>query len=485
LGASEGDRFSETREETVRTKDVLVMKCAEELLASSHKDCVDLRPEMIVSISADSSMRWLGWCAGLRAKVVSFDDSKSGWRRGLVNVQLEGMNRRFESKVLTKKLFVQIAGRWLHEWTPAYELTLAAQARESGVPLPPVDSRVRVRKRLRGALTEPLESESASGEESDQQSSAEDAAAGDAVGETNFPRRARPAAVGDSAAVATAPDALPQGSAPPPVGTVVFVDYGDSQYYRGVVRTANEDGSVQVFFRNDGTLDDFGKHELGELLSESAMRALQSTSASRVAAVSAAPHASADAASSALPSTTPSAKNSSKYRGVCWAKREKKWVVRIRHKNKRISLGVFNDEHAAARAYDKAAIRMRMRERVNFPEEEYEADTDVVLAAVAQNGMALGFTSSAALKADKDFVLAAVAQKGDALRYAAAALKADKDVVLAAVTQDGIALWFADAALKADKDVVLAAVAQDGRALNYADAALQRDPDVRRAAASK
>ena len=46
--------------------------------------------------------------------------------------------------------------------------------------------------------------------------------------------------------------------------------------------------------------DDFGKHELGELQSASA-------SASRVDAVSAAPHASADAASSALPSAPPAA----------------------------------------------------------------------------------------------------------------------------------------------------------------------------------
>jgi hypothetical protein len=151
---------------------------------------------MIVSIGAVNDQRRLGWCARLRAKVVSFEDESRmsrGARSGLVNVQLEGMHRRFESKVLTKKLFVQIPGRWLHEWTPAYELTLAAQARKSGVPLPPVDSRVsrvRVRKRRRGASTEPLESESASGEESDQQSSAEDAAA-EAVGAAAARRRFR------------------------------------------------------------------------------------------------------------------------------------------------------------------------------------------------------------------------------------------------------------------------------------------------------
>ena len=106
-----------------------------------------------------------------------------------------------------------------------------------------------------------------------------------------------------------------------------------------------------------------------------------------------------------------------------------------------------------------------------------DADKDAVLAAVAQNGMALEY-ADAALKADKDVVLAAVAQRGGALKHAGPALKADKDVVLAAVAQDGNALDYADAALRADKDVVLAAVAQRGGALKYAGPALKADKDV-------
>ena len=40
------------------------------------------------------------------------------------------------------------------------------------------------------------------------------------------------------------------------------------------------------------------------------------------------------------------------------------------------------------------------------------------------------------------------------LEYAAAELKADRDVVLAAISQDGMTLGFAAAELKADRDVV-------------------------------
>ena len=111
-----------------------------------------------------------------------------------------------------------------------------------------------------------------------------------------------------------------------------------------------------------------------------------------------------------------------------------------------------------------------------------DADKDAVLAAVAQNGMALEY-ADAALKADKDVVLAAVAQRGGALKHAGPALKADKDVVLAAVAQDGNALYYAGPALQADKDVVLTAVAQNSEALQFAGPALKADKDVVLAAA--
>ncbi len=48
-------------------------------------------------------------------------------------------------------------------------------------------------------------------------------------------------------------------------------------------------------------------------------------------------------------------KTSSKYKGIYWEKRSKKWLVIMQHDFKRIKLGRFDDEEEAARAYDSAA----------------------------------------------------------------------------------------------------------------------------------
>ena len=79
---------------------------------------------------------------------------------------------------------------------------------------------------------------------------------------------------------------------------------------------------------------------------------------------------------------------------------------------------------------------------------------------------------------EKQRVLAAVAQNGMALRDAAPELRRDREVVLAAVARNGRALQCAAAELQRDREVVMAAVAQDGRALWFAAAELKRDPTL-------
>lgn len=57
----------------------------------------------------------------------------------------------------------------------------------------------------------------------------------------------------------------------------------------------------------------------------------------------------------------------SRYIGVSWNKQANRWVAVINHQWKHITLGFFNDERAAAEAYDDKAIELRgPRARLNF-----------------------------------------------------------------------------------------------------------------------
>ena len=58
----------------------------------------------------------------------------------------------------------------------------------------------------------------------------------------------------------------------------------------------------------------------------------------------------------------------SKYKGVSWHKMSRRWYARIVHKRKWISIGYFDDELSAAKAYDDKANQLFKNYAVlNFP----------------------------------------------------------------------------------------------------------------------
>lgn len=63
---------------------------------------------------------------------------------------------------------------------------------------------------------------------------------------------------------------------------------------------------------------------------------------------------------------------SSRYKGVCYyaCKKSKKWRASLQHKGKHLSLGYYENEQDAAKAYDKAAYALweeYSRPHLNFP----------------------------------------------------------------------------------------------------------------------
>jgi hypothetical protein len=59
----------------------------------------------------------------------------------------------------------------------------------------------------------------------------------------------------------------------------------------------------------------------------------------------------------------------SRFRGVCWVKRDKAWAARISNGSRKVSLGNYKDEVEAAKAYDAAARRFHGNFAfLNFPD---------------------------------------------------------------------------------------------------------------------
>ena len=105
---------------------------------------------------------------------------------------------------------------------------------------------------------------------------------------------------------------------------------------------------------------------------------------------------------------------------------------------------------------------------------ENRQNREIVLAAVQQDGYALGVVSEK-FKNDKEIVLAAVQNHGLALLFASKELKGNRDVVLAAVRQHGFALYYVLPELQDNSEIVLTAVQKDSEAFQFASEKLKGD----------
>jgi hypothetical protein len=72
-------------------------------------------------------------------------------------------------------------------------------------------------------------------------------------------------------------------------------------------------------------------------------------------------------------------KTSSRFVGVSFKKLDNNWAGRINHNGKTISLGRFDSEVEAARAYDRAALKYHGEfAQLNFPLEDYKNEIEAL-----------------------------------------------------------------------------------------------------------
>ena len=69
----------------------------------------------------------------------------------------------------------------------------------------------------------------------------------------------------------------------------------------------------------------------------------------------------------------------SEFRGVSWNSRKGKWVAEIKTDYEKTYLGSFADEIEAAKAYDKAALRLHNPANTNFPPSDYDSEKEEAL----------------------------------------------------------------------------------------------------------
>jgi len=77
------------------------------------------------------------------------------------------------------------------------------------------------------------------------------------------------------------------------------------------------------------------------------------------------------------------AATSSKFRGVNWKPRDRRWEAKFNYKGKQTSLGYFTTEEGAARAFDRMAVSCELhkvtrrgRWKLNYPRADYEGEQE-------------------------------------------------------------------------------------------------------------
>ena len=141
-------------------------------------------------------------------------------------------------------------------------------------------------------------------------------------------------------------------------------------------------------------------------------------------------------------------------------------------------------------AYDHASVRLKETRSVvlaaaanadtelfrRFPS-RFADDRDVVLAAVAFDGLTLKYASTA-MRDDPGVVLAAVESKGEALRAASERMRSNRDIVLAAVQTEGHMIFIASPDLQEDPEICSAAVSSDFNILEQLSPTMQNNRDI-------
>ena len=114
---------------------------------------------------------------------------------------------------------------------------------------------------------------------------------------------------------------------------------------------------------------------------------------------------------------------------------------------------------------------------LQFVNEKFREDRDVVLTAVNQNGLALQFVG-VQFQNSREVVLTAVAQNGKSLIYASQQFQECQENILEIVRKNGLTLQYAKEEFRNKREIILAAVSNNGLSLQYANDEFKKNKEL-------